>query len=97
MLRVLISLELSPCSSQEYNFEEEWPKVDENAQEKYLLDAFRGWVSSTNVWFTCICTWKAEIAQNCAVKNSAKMVGRGIVTLLKSFLLDQQTMIAKKP
>ena len=33
----------------DYNYEEEWPKLDEDAQEKYLLDALKGRVSSTDV------------------------------------------------
>jgi hypothetical protein len=80
----------------EYNFEEEWPKLDENAQEKYLLDAFKRWVSSTDVGSLAFARGKLDCPELCC-EEFMQDGGRGIVTLMKSFLLDNNNDPPKTP
>ena len=80
----------------EYNFEEEWPKLDEDAQEKYLLDAFKRRVSSTDVGSLEFARGKLDCPELCR-EELMQDGGRGIVTLLKSFLLDNNDDPPKKP
>lgn len=73
-----------------------WPKLDEDAQEKYLLDAFKRRAFSTDVGslvFTCA---KLDCPELCR-EELIQAGGRGIVTLLKSFLFDNNDDPPKKP
>jgi hypothetical protein len=80
----------------EYDFEEEWPKLDEDAQEKYLLDAFKIRVARTDVGSHVFARGKLDCPELCR-EELLQDGGRGIVTLLKSFLLDNNDEPPKKP
>jgi hypothetical protein len=80
----------------DYHFEEEWPKLDEDAQEKYLLDAFKMRVSSNDVGSLQFERGKLDCPELCR-EELMQDGGRGIITLLKSFLLDNNVELPKKP
>jgi hypothetical protein len=80
----------------EYDFEEEWPKLDEDAQEKYLLDAFKMRVARTDVGSHVFARGKLDCPELCR-EALLQDGGRGIVTLLKSFLLDNNDETPKQP
>jgi hypothetical protein len=79
-----------------YDFEEQWPKLDEDAQEKYLLDAFKMRVSSADVGSLDFARGKLDCPELCR-EELMQDGGRGIMTLLKAFLLDNNVEPPKKP
>lgn len=80
----------------EYDFEEEWPKLAEDVQEKYLLDAFKKRDFSTDVGSLIFARGKLDCPE---LRREELMQdgGRGIVPLLKSFLLDHNEEPPKQP